>query len=264
MKNLLLLIIIAFAAYGGFTLWKQREPVKPVQVSEATAPEPEPKQPAAVPKKEPTPAPKATKAEPESQIPVVPVKRLAPQGVYYAVQGFSATTDEGVKGVRPGTKVTLIQDKGASLRVADGQQEFEVRREFVTNDLDVVARVFAALNAQQVAARESGTMPTETVPPAPQQTNTDSRSDMEAAQRRLAMPPLLARENALNAEVARIESLISSYQNAAGNLRTKQIYVNSRISGDTHLNEIATLNQKLAAFRAELNNIATRKAELQR
>ena len=266
MKNLLQLLLVGFFGYCGYTFWKQQHPAQPAPVAEEAAPVPERKEPAASPMKEAAPTPKTAKTGPQPEVAPAPAlaKRLAPQGIFYAVQGFSATTDEGVKGVRPGTKVTLVKDNGTSLRVTDGKQAFDVRRELLTDDLDVVARVFAALNAQLVAASQSGTSPTAAIAPAPQQNPTEGRSEMEAAQRRLAMPVLQARENFLNSEVDRIESLINGYQNAANNLRTKQIYVNNRIAGDTHSTEIATLSQKLSTIRAELSSIAVKKAELQR
>jgi len=68
---------------------------------------------------------------------------LAPDGTYFLLQRISITTDSGITGDAPGTKVTLVA-AGPPMQVTDGQNEFEVQPSQVTNDLDVAQRVFYA------------------------------------------------------------------------------------------------------------------------
>lgn len=159
MKNLLLLLIIGFAAYGGYSMWSNhRETISPAKVAEAKTEEPAPNL-QKVPT--PAPAPESPKVEPEKPkvqaelpMPVAPVKRLAPEGVFYAIQAFSISTEDGIRGIRAGTPVRLIKDGGATLRVTDGKQEFDAKREHLTNDLDVAAQASGQQASQQAAIAE--------------------------------------------------------------------------------------------------------------
>ena len=157
MRNLLLVLICALAAYGGYALWNtHREPLPRPRTVEEPPATLAPKEPLTVPKPEvaAVPIPEVPKLEPPPPMPVVPVKRLAPEGIYYVMQAFSMTTDSGVKGVPLGTKVTLIKDTGTVLRVTDGRHEFDARPEFLTNDLDVAAEGAAQKASQQAATAE--------------------------------------------------------------------------------------------------------------
>jgi hypothetical protein len=152
MKNLLLLIAVGLAAYGGYLVWNDhREAASPPKVADTTTGEVAPAL-----KKEPVLAPEPPKAGPGpvGRVPVAPVKRLAPAGVFYARQAFSVTTDSGVRGIRAGTPVRVIKDSGATLRVTDGTQEFEARREYLTNDLDIAAQATGQQASQQAAIAE--------------------------------------------------------------------------------------------------------------
>ena len=264
MRNILLIMIVGFAAYGGFTWWtKSRDSVNPAGegASVSAVHSSDLKKETITPEAMSEPAPGALNVatQPLPASPTETAKRLAPTGVYYVVQGFSITTDEGVKGVRPGTKVTLIKDGGASLRVSDGPQEFDVRRELLTNDLDLAAKVSFVQNAHQTALADTTTKQDQSVAATREQNNRDAQAGIETGQRNAALQTLLLREGYLNAEATRIQSLITEYQTSANHLRTKQIFVNSRIAGDTHLSEIAALHKQLAAVRTELSSIATKK-----
>ncbi len=70
---------------------------------------------------------------------VVREHRLAPPGTLYLVAYASKTTDSGVIGFKPGTKVALLKDNGDTIRVAGGMHEIEVPAEYLTNDLDLAA-----------------------------------------------------------------------------------------------------------------------------
>ena len=263
MRNLILVILVGLAAYGGYTIWSKHHDT--AQQSPVGGPD----VPAAETGTEaPAPA-NATSLPPvvatETDVPAQPVaasERLAPPGVYYVVHAFSTVTDEGVKGVRPGAKVTLVKDAGTTLRVTDGQQEFDVRRECVTNDLDLAARVYSAQKAQSAALADVTARKEQSAATAQQQSETDARMAVDAAKRNAALNALQTRENYLNAEAAKIESLITGYQNADSHLRMKQYWINERIAGNTHIGEIAELRKQLATIRGELNGIATKKFQV--
>jgi serine/threonine protein kinase len=90
-------------------------------------------------------------------IPVTPApKRLAPEGVFYVIRHFSTTTDDGLIGINPGTKVKQVKDNGDTLLVTNGQAQFEVSKDDLTNDLDIAYR-YAAVDgaAQQQLSRQA-------------------------------------------------------------------------------------------------------------
>ena len=70
-----------------------------------------------------------------------PPKRLAPEGTYFLLQRSSLTTDSGVIGFAPGTKVTLVGRNGSAITVTDGQYQLDVEASQLTNDLDVATTV---------------------------------------------------------------------------------------------------------------------------
>ena len=266
MKNLLLLLVAGLAACGGYSAWNSyREASKPApKVADIKAEEPAP-----VPKKEltPIPAPEPPKIEPGPPMPVAPARRLAPEGVFYVMQAFSVTTDAGVRGILMGTKVTLVKDGGATLRVSDGQQEFDARREFLTNDLDVAQQAFAGQAGQQAALAEWHAKQNQIATTQHQERNVDVGSSMEAAQRRLTLQNLLSRQSALNLEAAKIQASITTYERAPN--RTGQIYhdqygVRRVIVGDTHVNDLISLRQRLAVINSELQGISSKITEAQR
>jgi len=90
-------------------------------------------------------------------IPVTPApKRLAPEGVFYVIRHFSTTTDDGLIGVNPGTKVKQVKDNGDTLLVTNGQTQFEASKDDLTNDLDIAYR-YAVVDgaAQQQLSRQA-------------------------------------------------------------------------------------------------------------
>jgi hypothetical protein len=72
---------------------------------------------------------------------------LAPEGTFYLMERVSITTDSGVTGLAPGTRVHLIQDKGDVFRVSDRTTTFEVPVEKLTDDVDL-AQLVARNDAQ--------------------------------------------------------------------------------------------------------------------
>src|SRR3954451_19418812 len=51
---------------------------------------------------------------------------LAPDGTFFLLRYHSVTTDTGVTGFAPGTKVSLVRKAGQTIRVTDGQAEFDM------------------------------------------------------------------------------------------------------------------------------------------
>ncbi len=79
--------------------------------------------------------------------------RLAPSGVLYLIQRASLTTNSGVIGFSPGTRVRLVEDKGETIVVTDGTVKIEVPADILTDDPDIAT--FAArqdAQAQQALA----------------------------------------------------------------------------------------------------------------
>ena len=66
---------------------------------------------------------------------------IAAKGTYYLLQRIPVTTDTGVIGMSPGTKVTVVSTTAGGMRVTDGQNQFDVDASQVTNDLAVAGRL---------------------------------------------------------------------------------------------------------------------------
>lgn len=137
MARLFPIVGVVLLFYIAFVFWKNNT---------ATPPAPPP---AAVAAPVATPVPTAAVI---AEAPAEPSKNLAPPGTFYVIQRVSITTDSGITGIAPGTRVTMVSP-GPPMRVTDGQNQFDVQPEQVTNDLDIAARVYYAdRNAQAVAA----------------------------------------------------------------------------------------------------------------
>ena len=66
-----------------------------------------------------------------------PHPRLAPPGVYFALTHLSARSASGITGFEPGTRVVCVKDEGPVLLVKVDNLEFEAKRQYLTDDLDV-------------------------------------------------------------------------------------------------------------------------------
>jgi hypothetical protein len=64
-------------------------------------------------------------------------RRLAPPGIYFTLIYLSARNPLGITGLEPGTRVVCVKDEGPVLLVKAGSLEFEAKRQYLTNDLDV-------------------------------------------------------------------------------------------------------------------------------
>jgi hypothetical protein len=154
MKNLVWLIVIGGLAYFGYTEWQKRQtPASAPTTADSAAP------------LAPSGAP-APQAAPVAQVEVPPpaphVPRLAPSGTYYLLRPVSVKTDDGIIGILPGTKVTLVRATTQGLRVTDGQKEFDVATYQVTNDLDEAQQ--AQENDRSTQARVASSLAAPTRP----------------------------------------------------------------------------------------------------
>jgi|ERR1051325_3475913 hypothetical protein len=91
-------------------------------------------------------APKANqsrdaKAAPAQTPGEVERRRVAPEGVAYLVERVAITTNAGVTGFPPGTRVKILADHGEKILVSTEDTQFEVAGDKLTNDLDLAALV---------------------------------------------------------------------------------------------------------------------------
>ena len=132
MKNLFPILCILAVIYVGYIFWRDF----------GTRPIAEPAFASAIDDPAAAPADGAQSAAPSTPAPFLD-SRFAPPGTYFLLERVSITTDSGVSGDPPGTRVTLVK-AGPPTIVTDGQNQFEVAPYQVTNDLDVATRVFYA------------------------------------------------------------------------------------------------------------------------
>ncbi len=90
----------------------------------------------------PSPTPIPTPTPPETP-PPTPAARLAPEGVFYVVEAFSVTTNDGIHGFPKGKRVDLVGATGETMTVTDGTHVVEKPAAFFTNDLDLTDAILA-------------------------------------------------------------------------------------------------------------------------
>jgi hypothetical protein len=61
----------------------------------------------------------------------------APPGVYFTLIHLPVRRGSTLTGVEPGTRVVCVKDEGPVLLVKMDNLEFEAKRQYLTNDLDV-------------------------------------------------------------------------------------------------------------------------------
>jgi hypothetical protein len=66
-----------------------------------------------------------------------PLPRLAAPGIYFTLLYLSVASPSGITGLSAGTLVACVKDNGGVLLVTTGTLEFEAKRQYLTNDLDV-------------------------------------------------------------------------------------------------------------------------------
>jgi hypothetical protein len=177
MKKLIILLLLAVAAFAGYQSFIQRKFSIPSLENIAKSFQ---SQPAGSPnEKETAPedaAPAPAEAKPTAALTAknpsgssgpgieskpltsgaTTEKRVAPPGVFYLTQRISMTTDSGVKGYSPGTKVLLLKRSPSKLKVTDGSTDFEVALNQVTNDLDLAEELARKEKAFQQSASNIG------------------------------------------------------------------------------------------------------------
>jgi hypothetical protein len=98
----------------------------------------------------PTPPPVVSTPPPATPIAVVatpePVQ-LAPDGVFFLISAVSITTDEGITGLKPGTRLNQVGDD----TYKSGEHEVKLAPDQVTNDLKIAGQVMAATHASDAA-----------------------------------------------------------------------------------------------------------------
>ena len=72
-------------------------------------------------------------------------QRLAPEGTYFFLKRASLKTESSIIGFAPGTKVTMIEQRGSTSIVSDGEHQFETASSLLTNDLATRAAISKSL-----------------------------------------------------------------------------------------------------------------------
>jgi len=126
-KGFILILAVAGLGFAATYFYLQR-----------TAPPPPPP---TAPPAQARPSPIAKMTSPSIAKTTPRPRNLAPDGTYFLLRYHSVTTDTGVTGFPPGTKVSLVRKSDQTMRVTDGQIELDVAPSEVTNNLDIAARL---------------------------------------------------------------------------------------------------------------------------
>jgi hypothetical protein len=136
-KGFVLILAVAGFGFAATYFYLQRVPRLPPPAAPPAQARPSP-----VAKTTPSPIAKTTPRP----------RNLAPDGTYFLLRYHSVSTDTGVTGFPPGTKVSLVRKSDQAIRVTDGQVEFDVSAGEVTTDLDIAARLARADSRTQQQA----------------------------------------------------------------------------------------------------------------
>ena len=141
MRSFIYLLVIAAAAYLGYTFYKDKMEVKTADDTETTFAESA----SGASRQQAAAAEKQFQSKiplPASKVPGE--KHLAKPGVFYVLQRASIEHASGIAAVVPGEEVRLLMRKdGGMLKVVSvaGKYEFEMKESQLTNDLDVAREV---------------------------------------------------------------------------------------------------------------------------
>ena len=103
---------------------------------------------------------------PPRHAPELPMRHLAPEGIFYMVEYSSVRTNRGIVGFQPGLEVRLmgVNKENGTLTVSDGQYAVEVGPMQITNDLDIAAlarrRDRTPTSRRMIERRRAGTKAT--------------------------------------------------------------------------------------------------------
>jgi hypothetical protein len=137
MRQLIYLVIIAAAAYVGYSYYAGKGPVNLERFSFSKRAETE--EPSA-PDAKATPEFKSKIALPSGSAPGE--KRLAKPGIFYMLERVSAETPTGIVAAVPGDEVRLMaRNENGTMKITNGKAEFVVKASQVTNDLDLARAV---------------------------------------------------------------------------------------------------------------------------
>ncbi len=189
----------------------------------------------------PTPAPvvKATPAPAPAPAPEPAPKRLAPQGVYYAIQRISVTTDEGIRSIAIGAGVKLVRENGPQLVLNDGKSDFTATRTQVTNDLDEAEKALRPVGAAAPPITPATAVPARPQPVAPVAAPISSqRADAQAR-----FDSLLQQERALQTQIEQLR--LAENRNYDAKVRGRDT------GAATMVNARAPLEVKLKAVTAQ-------------
>lgn len=149
----LLFALIAIAVYF-ITQDSGQETDVPSDVVDAAPAEPTPDVEPEPPEPEPEPVAEIVEVQPEATPEPEPEPRLAPEGVFFALEPLSIIHSEGIIGIIPGTELRLVEHRGSVMVMAYGTHALEVSPTQVTNDLDIAMEAARADAAGQQAVIE--------------------------------------------------------------------------------------------------------------
>lgn len=104
-------------------------------------PEPPPASPTPTPQPTSVPTPTSTPTPVGTPTPTPVAHHYAAEGIFFVTEEVTVRLKAGLLGVAPGTQVKLVKDKGDTVTVTDGAQEFDLQAAQLTNDLDVAAKI---------------------------------------------------------------------------------------------------------------------------
>ncbi len=177
----------------------------------------------------PTPeVPSAIVAVADSLLPGPPTEvRRTPEGVFYVKKYFSVTTADGIFGVRPGSKVETVEDRGSTLLVRSGADEFEIPKSHLTDELDVAAAAARADAAQQtlmVRQPEQAISSTSSLPRGVIPTDLHLQRDRNVLSRQISEIDgrISQTQQSIHQNRAAIGSLVSNYRHSgSGRIRMR-------------------------------------------
>jgi hypothetical protein len=172
--------------------------------------------------------------------------------VYYLVQSVSSQTSDGITRLAPGTRVTLVKDLGATLRVTDGTVEVDAGKDQLTNDLNVLAAVSnaAARQANATAAWQQAQRAAQL------QTQGQGVADQQSEAKAKTLKELAGRRDFLEQEKARLTALVQEGRNQASQENYDRV-IRRRITSKAGLvQDLPALNAQLASVEQELAQVS--------
>jgi len=184
-------------------------------------------------------------------------KHLAPAGVFYVTRHISITTDDGITAVAPGTKVTLVKDLGAKLRVSNGKMEFEAEADQLTNDLDVLNMATRAASNQAGAIAAWKQAQSQGATSIDQQQQVQAQTTQAADTQTKSAQQIQTRIDVLTREKARLTGLIERANIEESNERFDRIGRRLITTKSALAKERPNMQAQLAGVERELIQISS-------